>query len=115
MWPCLLLSDWLRAGFEEPFGGHFFLGGYRMVDEMESIKQMFSEFWARYKFHSATPPPDPERTIPVYLHGDEGRGQVKRPVKVISYQPCIKAKTKKNLLPIMFCFISRFCDLIMGL
>ena len=34
-------------------------------------------------------PPCPKRTIPFYIHGDEGRGQCKRPLLVLTFQPVL--------------------------
>ena len=66
----------------------FFLGG--PVFEWPRIEEMFKEFWSRYAFvDNDAPPPHPEATIRVLLHGDEGRGQAKQPILVISYQPII--------------------------
>ena len=90
MWPVLHLSEWFRVACMEPFDGFYFLGGHRLHEDLDSIKHMLRDFWGKHKYHdNFGPPPNPELTIPFYIHGDEGRGQVKRPIKVVSFQPCI--------------------------
>ena len=42
-------------------------------------------------------PPCPKRTIPFYIHGDEGRGQCKRPLLVLTFQP-VFGMAKRMLL-----------------
>lgn len=89
MWPVLHLSDWIRAAFEEPYHGFFLTGGHRLHEGVEPIQRMLRDFWRRYVFHDDSTPNDPGSTLPIFLHGDEGRGQVKRPCLVVSFQPCI--------------------------
>ena len=102
-WPVLKLSDWIRVAFEEPYNGFFFCGGHRLHDEVDTITKMFQDFWDKYLFEDSNRPKYPKYTIPIYIHGDEGRGQVKRPVMVISFQPLISwiggdyVNLKKNL------------------
>ena len=56
---------------------------------------LLGRFWERYSYidpsHAAhaKAPDDRARTIPVLLHGDEGRGLAKVPVLVESLQPLI--------------------------
>ena len=89
-WPVLLLSDWLLTTFQDPhYAGFFFLGGYKL-DQWQDAQKMFKTFWERH----AVVEPDvhvehPSQTIPIMLHGDEGRGQGKRPILVVGYQPVI--------------------------
>lgn len=92
VWPVLHLSSWLKTSFEDPYGGFFWLGGLRVQDELAEIKNSLKVFWEHYQHvdvgdGGGEPPQRPECTIPFFLHGDEGRGQVKRPILVISYQP----------------------------
>ncbi len=90
----LFLTDWIKAAFEAPFRGMHFLGGFRADTDLSSAKQMLQEFWDRYCLADPTVPKPtcPQRTFPMYIHGDEGRGLVKKPLMVISYQPCISWK-----------------------
>ena len=88
-WPVLHLSSWLKATMEDPkYGGFFFLGG-KTLDNMDEVRRMFSTFWTRYdKTHPGSMPALPETTIPILIHGDEGRSLCKRPVMIVSFQ-CI--------------------------
>lgn len=84
-WPVLHLSSWLRTSMEE-FGGFLFLGG-KTLDNIEEVHRELATFWERYAFLDTRPPPsDPRVTIPIQVHGDEGRGQVKRPLMIIAFQ-----------------------------
>ena len=88
-WPVFHLSDWLSTCFNTPeFSGFFFLGG-KKATQMEEIEHMFTSFWDRYKYIDANSPSCPARTIPIYIHGDEGRSLVKRPILIVAYQPII--------------------------
>lgn len=89
-WPVLLLSDWIRTCCEDlQFGGFFFLGGLKL-DMWEDVEHMLSTFWTRHlKIEPDSQPRFPSQCIPIMLHGDEGRGQGKRPILVISYQAII--------------------------
>ena len=65
----------------------FSLAG-KTLDEWADAQNMLKEFWSRYgKIDQTMVPSNPSQTIPVYLHGDEGRGLGKRPLLVISFQP----------------------------
>ncbi len=104
-WPLLLLSHWVKTAFEDPYGGFFFLGGYKL-NQLDSVKDMLRRFWENHKgVDSSLIPARPEVTIPFYLHGDEGRGQCKQPVLVLAVQPIIPwggencVNAKKYLVP----------------
>ena len=54
---------------------------------------MFRQFWSDYKVYSGDHPVfnqgqgvDLSLCVPFFIHGDEGRGQLKRPYMVISTQ-----------------------------
>ena len=107
-WPLLLLSDWVKTSFENPYGGFFFLGGYKL-DQLDRVKDMLRRFWENHKMvDSNITPNKPEVTVPFYLHGDEGRGQCKVPVLVLAAQPIIgwggedRVNSKKYLVPKYF-------------
>ena len=89
-WPVLLLSDWVRTTCEDPqYAGYFLLGGFKL-DQWEKVESMLETFWNRFgKLEPENVPAKPKQTIPILLHGDEGRGQGKRPILVIGYQPLI--------------------------
>ena len=86
-WPVLHLSSWLQVCFEE-YGGFFVLGGHKL-DDLKAIENMLEQFWSRHQFVDTDIPQDTKHTIPFLLHGDEGRGQCKRPILVLSFQPMI--------------------------
>ena len=94
-WPVLHLSEWVRACFEL-FGGCFLLGGFFLTD-LGKVEDVLERFWQRYSKVANIEIPFPKRTIPWMLHGDEGRGQVKRPLLVISFQPVIGWAGEENL------------------
>ena len=89
-WPVLLLSDWIRTTCEDPHYGGFVVLGGKKLDRWDEIKETFQTFWRRHcKIDADNLPSVPEQTIPFLLHGDEGRGQGKKPILVIGYQPMI--------------------------
>ena len=100
-WPMLFLSDWLKTAFQHPYDGFYLLGG-RKADQLDKVKTMLSLFWERHQVVDPIAPEHPEVTIPFYVHGDEGRGLVKRPVLVLGAQPvmgwgseeCVASKKK---------------------
>ena len=57
------------------------------MESLPKAEQMFSQFWDRYQHRDAFRPAEPSRCIPMFVHGDEGRGQAKRPIMVLSVQP----------------------------
>lgn len=87
-WPVLHLRDWIQVAFRAPFFGHFLLGG-RQVQEIGLVEAMLTQFWNRYEFEAGMMPHTPSRTIGLFLHGDEGRGQCKRPILNVAFQPII--------------------------
>lgn len=88
-WPVLHLSSWAKMCMEdELYGGFFMLGGHSL-SKIQEVELMLENFWQRYDVvEPGNMPPFPKRTIGFFIHGDEGRGQVKRPLLVISFQ-CI--------------------------
>ena len=69
------------------------------MDEWVDAQNMLKEFWSRYgKIDPTMVPTNPSQTIPVYLHGDEGRGLGKRPLLVISFQP-VMSWVGANIIP----------------
>ena len=92
-WPVLLPSDWLKVCLEsDSYKGFYVLGG-NTVENLTKVEEMFERFWTRHSYlDPKIAPQNPGRTIPLYVHGDEGRGQVKRPIMIVSVQPIISAK-----------------------
>ena len=90
----------------KPFEGFFLLGGIKL-DKLAQAEDALELFWSRYKAVDPNTPDYPRRTLPFYIHGDEGRSQVKRPVLIISFQGlmswagCDKVNSSKTLLPNM--------------
>ena len=70
-WPVLHLQSWLRAGFEKPFHGFYFLAGFQM-DSVSEAKALLQSFWDKHRFVDTDMPQHPSCTIPFYVHGDEG-------------------------------------------
>ena len=94
-YPVLKLSAWSRQIFSS--GGQMLLGGHSLNDE-HGYRSMFRTFWERFEivrpdldiYHREGV--DLSYCIPICLHGDEGRGKLRRPIMVISYQPVITYK-----------------------
>ena len=86
-WPIIPLSNWMHACFEDAkYSGFFFLAGHKL--DSWAAAHGFRTFWECYcKLDKNVQVDHPESTIPIYLHGDEGRGLGKRPLLVVSFQP----------------------------
>jgi len=87
-WPVLYFSDWVKTTFADPYNGYFLLGGYKIHQE-QHVTNMLKNFWERYQFVDTISTAFPSKTVPYFLHGDEGRGQCKRPVMILSAQPVL--------------------------
>ena len=93
-WPVLLPSSFLRFMLDKS-SGHVLLGGHAF-DEAASWKRGFSEFWQRcsrtHKDHEVFTDHQHhlETCVPILLHGDEGRGKLRRQVMCVSWQPVLK-------------------------
>ncbi|CAE7878231.1 FAM186A, partial [Symbiodinium necroappetens] len=90
-YPILRLSDWMKFILGEA-GGQFLLAGHHTWDTA-GFSKVFERFWPN--FRSADPSHDiytrksvNQRcyTIPLCLHGDEGRGLAKVPVMITNFQ-----------------------------
>jgi len=100
--PIILLSHWMAsilASFPK-----FFLGGLcPEVDGEKSYVSMFTRFWERFKSVDPSHPIyqkcEKQRgyTIPIALHGDEGRGLAKVPLLVLAYQVIIPYSGENEL------------------
>ena len=93
-WPVLPFSSWLTCIFKRT-GGQPVLAGYTLGQEVE-WKTMFQNFWD--KFRSAMGEYHPvfedhaerlEVCLPIFIHGDEGRGKLRRAVLATSVQPVL--------------------------
>lgn len=92
-YPVLRMVDWVKTIFS--YGGHFFLGG-KSLDDAGSFREDLTTFWRNYQVIDPSLPffAGPGRcesswanTIPIAVHGDEGRGKCKNPIMVTSVQP----------------------------
>lgn len=88
--PILLPSSWIKTLLN--MHPSFVLGGHQVTDT-EEFTSIFREFWGNFELAQPEHPifslfTDAQRkyTVPMALHGDEGRGLSKIPVLVLSYQ-----------------------------
>ncbi|CAE7347924.1 unnamed protein product [Symbiodinium sp. CCMP2592] len=96
--PVLFLSSWCQQVFSDDAAaqGKMLLGGFSLHEE-DKYRPMFAEFWSRFRFFRPDldlykQSFDRSLCLPVALHGDEGRGKLRRPLMIISYQPLISYK-----------------------
>ena len=91
-YPVIYPSKWVEFLMKDH--GHLLLGG---VDARNCRRWQANlhEFWIRYKqydeqhiMNEASSPPT-THTVPIYLHGDEGRGKYKLPLMVECFQPLV--------------------------
>ena len=95
-WPCLPLSAWLKTIFEKTLGQPF-LAGHKLADKVK-WKHMFQTFWTRFRKssggHHKVFQDHADRLqfcVPIFIHGDEGRGKLRRAVMATSVQPVLVA------------------------
>ena len=65
------------------------LGGFN-ISSVPDWQAMLQDFWS--KFQASQPEAqvaDPKVSIPIALHGDEGRGKNKHPIMCVGWQPLI--------------------------
>ena len=70
------------------------LGGHKLSGGEPAFRGMFARFWDRFRkgrpdLDLYSQPFDRSLCVPIALHGDEGRGKLKRPIMVLSLQPVI--------------------------
>ena len=112
-YPFLALSTWMASII--PTCPQFFLGGNSLENP---FGDMLEDYWAKYEMICPDHPIFLEKslnerraTIPIALHGDEGRGLAHVPLLVISYQVIIPhngpnaLNIKKNL---GICYLYQF-------
>lgn len=90
-WPQLPVRNWLRFFFHEHAG--FLLAGHRLNDA-SSWRKTFQKFWDLYRQNDSGHPVfskdwDLSLCLPIYVHGDEGRGLARKPWMCIAWQPVI--------------------------
>lgn len=88
-WPMLRMDRWVKFLFNQK--PQLLLGG-QVPDPQGKWKQLYYNFWSVYqKIHGDHPiysrtDVDLGTCLPYLIHGDEGRGQLKRPYLVVSWQ-----------------------------
>ena len=100
-WPILKFSSWLKLIFKRTEGQPVF-AGHRLAN-IDEWQGMFRDFWRKYQAafpgHKVFEQKDKStlaRCLPVLLHGDEGRGKLKRAVMATSVQPLLKARRRNS-------------------
>ena len=109
LYPVLKPSDWVKCSLSR--GGHHFLGG-KDLDHAVEFGETLQLFWSRFKdtdpnfpFFGDFPESAWKSAIPLALHGDEGRGRLKRPVLVLSAQTIIPIHDFKSNMQGLLCSI----------
>ena len=91
-YPVIYPSTWMDFLLREH--SYLLLGGVDLRDH-KSWQASLDGFWSLYKRYdqshimNQTGSPPTTHTVPLYIHGDEGRGKYKLPIMVESVQPCI--------------------------
>lgn len=85
-WPVLELSEWCKYFIANK--PELLLGGHTLKEDWQG---MLRQFWEDYRVTCPQHPlfsrdVDPGTFVPYFIHGDEGRGQLKRPYMVVSWQ-----------------------------
>lgn len=100
-WPVLKMSSWMKLIFQktegQPLLAGFKLGQVKMWED--TLRTFWSRFKASFPQHAVFREKDAAtllRSIPIQLHGDEGRGKLRRAVMATSIQPLLKAKSTKK-------------------
>ena len=88
-WPILRMDQWAKLLFNQK--PQLLLGG-QVPDPQGKWKKLYYDFWSVYQnIHGDHPifsrkDVDMGTCLPYMIHGDEGRGQLKRPYLVVSWQ-----------------------------
>lgn len=98
--PVLRTSDWLEYSLDN--GGHWILGG-RDLEVWEEFSGELTAFWTRFRalapnhpYFNQSGPEDWAMTLPLALHGDEGRGKAKKACMVMSAQSMLPLHGNKS-------------------
>ena len=86
-YPVLRPSSWVEYMINHC--SELLLGGFN-IHSVPDWQMMLEDFWS--KFQESQPRvevPNPRTSIPVAIHGDEGRGKGKRPIMRIAFQTLI--------------------------
>lgn len=87
-WPMITLADWCQYFMANK--PRYLLAGYAL-DESQAWQGTFRKFWRTYQQLNPDHPLFSTdfswgHCVPIMIHGDEGRGQLKRPYLVASWQ-----------------------------
>ena len=94
-YPVIYPSSWMKYLLQEH--SYLLLGGCDIRDAT-GWQALLADFWQLHKAYdpahimSGRNTPPTTHTIPLYIHGDEGRGKYKLPIMVEAVQPCISFK-----------------------
>ena len=116
--PLILLSQWMAA-ILTTFPKFFLAGVCPERDGSDAYMQIFSRFWERFQScqpdHPVYGKTEEERscTIPIAIHGDEGRGLAKVPLLVIAYQVIIPYSGENNLSSSKYPWVDQYIILIL--
>lgn len=93
-YPVILPTTWISYLLENH--SKLLLGGHKMED-VSKWKGELKSFWTKYLQADPSHPmnfggPPQECTIPLYIHGDEGRSKRHQPIMVQCIQPVISFK-----------------------
>ena len=86
-YPTLQASSWAKYMLEHC--SEVLLGGIniRLVADWQ---RMFEDFWRKFQLSQpGFEVPFPKTSIPIAIHGDEGRGKAKRPIMCMALQTLI--------------------------
>ena len=100
-WPVLKMSSWMKIVFQKTQGQPL-LAGFKL-GQVKMWEDALGTFWSRFKAsfpqHAVFREKDSavlNRCIPILIHGDEGRGKLRRAVMATSVQPLLKAKSTQK-------------------
>lgn len=94
-YPVIYPSSWMKYLLRKQ--SYLVLGGID-IEDTAKWQAMLSEFWNLYNefdpsnIMSEPNAPPLTHTVPLYIHGDEGRGKYKLPIMVEGIQPCLSFK-----------------------
>ena len=91
-WPVLSIKSWCQV-LSKKYPEYLF-GGYQLADE-ENWRRLFEWFWEAYRVYDPSHPVysdesfQPQLSIPIMSHGDEGRGLRFTPFMVQAWQTVV--------------------------
>ena len=93
-YPVIYPSSWMKFLLQNH--SYLILGGLEL-EKLQEWQAMLTEFWTLHKLYdhdgahvmSGRDAAPAHLTVPLYIHGDDGRGKYKLPIMVEAIQPCI--------------------------